>query len=214
MTIYKKLNFPKYTNRPFIFTDFVSTLDGKVFVKKDGYWPFGSKTDFETFTYIRAHADVIIDGAGTALKFGKNSIETFKSRKFQTLRESLGKKDKLEYIILTKNPDPKLQELVKNNPQTSIFKGSISDLLIYLKNKKYKHVFLNGGATLLGSFLKEKLIDEIFLTIAPRIFGNKKDVVLSLVEEQLFLPSEVTCELISHKALNNEIFLRYKVIYK
>ena len=95
--IYKNLTFPLLKNRPYFFTDFVSTVDGKVKVQNPNYWPIGSKTDFETFTFLRAHADVIIDGKNSALAFGNRTIETINSNSFLQIRKQLGKKNKILY---------------------------------------------------------------------------------------------------------------------
>jgi len=44
--LYPNLKFPKFSDRPFFYTNFVQTIDGKVGVKEEGYWPnvFSKKT--------------------------------------------------------------------------------------------------------------------------------------------------------------------------
>lgn len=41
-----------------------------------------------------------------------------------------------------------------------------------LKNKDGKNIWLVGGGNLLDTFLKEKLVDEIIITISPVILGS------------------------------------------
>ena len=41
-----------------------------------------------------------------------------------------------------------------------------------LKNKKGKTIWLVGGGDLLDTFMKEKLVDEIIITIAPVLIGS------------------------------------------
>jgi dihydrofolate reductase len=61
-----------------------------------------------------------------------------------------------------------------------------------LANEGYDEMLLVGGAHVATSFLKENLIDEIILTIEPRIFGSggnfvvdkNLDAYLQLVELQ------------------------------
>ncbi len=211
--VYDKLEFPKIPNRPFIFSDFVMTMDGKVWVKKDGYWPIGSKTDYETFTYLRAHADAIIDGKGTALAFGHKSFETFTSDKFREMRKKLGRTEQVEHIILTKHPDHKIrefQEHTKAFPPT-IFTEGLDKLIDYLNQKEYKTVFINGGPTLVGSLIEKHMLDELFITIAPKIFGNDKESVITMVEGQLYKPDEIKkWKLVSAKPVEDEVYLRYR----
>lgn len=83
----------------------------------------------------------------------------------------------------------------------------------WLFKQGYKHVLVEGGPQLFGSFLEASLIDELFLTISPKIFGNEKEQTLTLVEGVLFKPSNTKkLTLISNKTVEDEIYLRYKLI--
>lgn len=212
--VYKQLIFPRLKTRPFFYTNFVSTIDGKVWINKNGYWPLGSKTDYETFTYIRAHSDAIIDGKNTALRFGKNTIDTINSKKFKNLRKKLGKKEDPKYFVITRHPDNNLKRALENSFgfKPTIFSGSIKQLVQLLQKENLKHVFIDGGPQLLASLFKEGLIDEVFLTIAPKIIGNEQNKTLTMVEGILFKPSQIkNFKLVSVIPHKNEIYLRYKV---
>ncbi|SIE93568.1 bifunctional deaminase-reductase-like protein [Mycobacteroides abscessus subsp. abscessus] len=41
-----------------------------------------------------------------------------------------------------------------------------------LKKEEGKNIWVVGGGELLHTFLKEKLLDELFITIAPSIIGD------------------------------------------
>ncbi len=213
---YQNLKFPKVEqssraprtkNRPFFYTNFVQTLDGKVAVKKQGYWPIGSKTDHNVLVELRAYADCLIHGGNLAREFGRKTLESLKKGKFKNLRKKLGKNPTLPYSIVTKNPKP-YSHLTSGN----VVVGNLHAILKDLNKKGYKHVLVEGGPTLLGSFLKENLIDEIFLTIAPKIYGSQKDTTSTLVEGVLFSPRKTRkLKLVSYKNINEELFLRYRV---
>ncbi len=213
--MYPNLSFTKPHNRPFFYTSFVTTIDGKVYVKKDGYWPIGSKNDFEVFTLLRAHSDVIIDGKNTALQFGKKTIETITSTHFMSLRTRLKKKEDPRYIILTHRPDEGLRKAMENpygfSPQ--ILSMNIPELVMYLQKENLEYIFIDGGPHLLASLLKHGLIDEVFLTIAPKIFGNEKDLTLTMVEGLLLDQNKTKLELVSLSKVENEVFLRYRITY-
>lgn len=189
--LYPNLKFPKISGRPFFYTNFVQTLDGKVWVRKPGYWPIGSKVDYQVLTELRAYADCLIHGKNLAKEFGEITKKNLKKLSFRKIRERLGKTPNLPYIIGSHN----LRQLVGD-----------------LHKKGYKHVLVEGGPTLLGSFLKKNLIDEIFLTISPKIYGTENEVTLNLVEGVLF-PKKATkkLKLLSVKPIKNELFLRYSV---
>lgn len=212
---YQNLTLPNLKDRPFFYTSFVATVDGKAYVNSKGYWPIGSRVDYDIFTSLRSRADAIIDGKNTAIRFGKPTIDTIHDEKFKSRRLSLGKTDQVEYIVLTKNPDDALNEALKNTHgfTPTIFKEGIESLIKYLNEKGRKRVFVDGGPHIIASFLREKLLDEIFLTIAPRIFGNRDNLAITMVEGLLLDPKEVNLELLSMEKVESEIYLHYKTIY-
>lgn len=187
---YPNLKFPKFKSRPFFYTNFVQTVDGKVQVKSPGYWPIGSSADYQILTELRAYADCLIHGKNLYKEFGEITKKSLQRQEFRKLRKKLGKNPDLSYIIGTHD----LKKLSRD-----------------LYKKGYKNVLVEGGPTLLGSFLKEGLIDEIFLTIAPKIYGTS-DLTLTLVEGYLFPKnSTIKLRLISVKPIGDELFLHYKV---
>ncbi len=193
---YPRLTFPIKKGRPFFYTNFVQTVDGKVQVLENtrDYWPIGSELDHDVLVELRAHADCLIHGKNLANEFGEITKDSLNKTDFKRLRRKLGKEPELPYYVITSRSK------------------SLGELSTKLYSKGYRNVLVEGGPTLLGSFLKENLIDEIFLTIAPKIYGNKKFSTLTLVEDFLF-PKEAIkhLTLLSVKKAGNELFLRYKV---
>lgn len=226
--------FKKPAHRPFIYASFVSTLDGKIIVKKPGYWPIGTVNDYTHFTHLRAHADVIIDGKNTALMFGQKTIETIQSDLFATARKELGKTEKAEYIVVTGRPDDELLNyfdgeykpyLATNQASStiqydkdriiSIDSSNHVDLVLLMQEietRGWKNVYIDGGPTLIAQLLQKELLDELFITISPKIFGSKEGVTLTMVEGQLFSPEKIKqFKLISTEVDGDEVFLRYKI---
>lgn len=189
---YPRLIFPTKSNRPFFYTNFVQTVDGKVAVKRPGYWPIGSKIDHQVLIELRAYADCLIHGGNLGREFGEATKKSLEREDFIKLRQKLGKKSQLPYCV-AKRP---LLKLIKK-----------------LHQKGYKNILVEGGPTLLGSFLKQNLIDEIFLTITPKIFGSEQDATLTLVEKILFTPDQIKkLQLLSVKQIADEVYLRYRLL--
>lgn len=69
-------------------------------------------------------------------------------------------------VVFTLEKDPVKQENVK------WVSGEVEKVLEELENMGYKSAILGGGAYLNTQFLEKKLIDEIWLTIEPKIFGD------------------------------------------
>lgn len=206
---YRNLKFPEIKGRPFFYTNFVQTVDGKVAVRKhslpagrQGYWPIGSMTDYQVLTELRAYADALIHGGNLAREFGEVTLKNINESGFKALRKKLGKNPDLPYYVVTSKPE----SFKKSLGWQPISTPRVSDL------RGYKHVLVEGGPTLLGSFLRENLMDEIFLTIAPKIYGAEEKTTLTLTEGILFSPQQIRkLKLVSVKKSGNEVFLRYKL---
>jgi riboflavin biosynthesis pyrimidine reductase len=74
-----------------------------------------------------------------------------------------------------------------------------------------RRILVEGGPRLLGSFYKQRLIDEQFLTLAPQIAGREAgDGRLSLVMGRTFAPREpLWGTLIDARRGSKLLFLRY-----
>jgi riboflavin biosynthesis pyrimidine reductase len=72
-------------------------------------------------------------------------------------------------------------------------------------------ILVEGGPQLLGDFLAEQLLDELFLTLAPQIAGRDSSTSRpGLVSGQLFAPSHpLWGTLVSVKRGGSHLFLRY-----
>lgn len=213
--MYPNLKFPSVSGRPFFYTNFVSTIDGKIQVTTNptAYWPIGSPTDYKTLIELRAYADVLIHGKNTALSH--RTVDSIGKKEFKELRKKIGKENDLLYVVLSNHPEEKLRHQLEH-PEISkilITDLSVSNLSGKLYNEGYKTILVEGGPHVLGSFLKHDLMDEVFLTIAPKIFGNDKNATLTMSEGYLFPPKEVKkFNLLSVKQVENELFIRYRRI--
>ncbi len=83
--------------------------------------------------------------------------------------------------------------------------GEPEKVLEELESMGYKSALLGGGSYINGLFLKHKLIDEIMVTVEPKIFGEG----LGLFRGNF----DVDLKLINYEKINEDsIVLRYKVI--
>jgi len=241
MKLYQDIKFIGKKGRPFFYTNFVSTIDGKIQVVSSpkAYWPIGSKEDYETLIELRAHADVLIHGKNTAMWI--RTLDNLEKESFRKRRKQLGKKKDIVYVVISNNPTSEIAQYLnsKKNVVKTLLATSekakagekiskatntlrlgreelnLRSLASYFKKNNLKNILVEGGPTLLGSFLKEDLIDEVFLTIAPKIFGNTEKDAITMVEGVLFAPDKVKkLKLLSSKVLGDEICLRYKIEQK
>jgi|SRR5581483_2777967 len=106
-------------------------------------------------------------------------------------------------IVLTKNPKKLSKQAVPN--QLEFINSSPLELLRQLSKRGYKEVLLVGGATTNRAFFKANLVNEIWVTVEPLLFGKGN----GLVENEL----NVKLKLLSITKLNKRgtLLLKYKV---
>ncbi|WP_366163893.1 dihydrofolate reductase family protein [Bacillus infantis] len=61
---------------------------------------------------------------------------------------------------------------VENTADVKFVNEDIVNFANSLKKEEGKNIWVVGGGELLHTFLKEKLLDELFITIAPSIIGD------------------------------------------
>ena len=167
----------------------VSSLNGKITrgdSPKISLWT--SKEDAKFFSSLRNKHNLIIMGRKT----------------YDSVRNEVKLKPNKLRIVLTKNPGKYSKEAVKDSLEFT--SEHPIKLLRRLESKGYKNCLLVGGSELATLFLKSSLVDELYLTIEPNIFGIGK----SIFTEDDF---NIRLKLVSIKKLNKKgtINLKYTV---
>jgi dihydrofolate reductase len=106
-------------------------------------------------------------------------------------------------IILTTSPE---QYKDMNIPGELEFKNNPEAIIKELEEKGYTQVLLVSGAQVTTAFLQNHLVDEIWLTIEPKIFGQGNP----LLQEEM----DVDLQLKSIKQLNKQgtLLIKYNVL--
>lgn len=216
--MYEKVEFPDLPDRPYFYTNFVATLDGKVDVpaRHEEYWPIGSPTDHAELVNLRVPADALIHGRATAMMH--RTVESLAKPEFAAARARRGKVKDLLYVVLSGHPDAALRRQLENDGGQGHHVESLvadgKDLPALARDLKQKGIgvaLVEGGPRLAGSFFAAGLIDEIFLTLAPKVFGGGGPETLTMAEGALLSPEQAgDWKLVSALPVENEVFLRYR----
>ncbi|MFA5871502.1 MAG: dihydrofolate reductase family protein [Parcubacteria group bacterium] len=157
------------------------TADGKIAKSSDHFPDWTSKEDKKMFAKISKEHGVVIMGDKTFFTFPKPLP------------------DRLNVVFtLEKNP-PEIENVkwVSGEPQK---------VLEELEGMGYKSAILGGGSFLNTQFLKNKLVDEIYLTIEPKIFGDGLGILGG--------DFDVNLKLLNVEKINDDsVMLKYKVLY-
>ena len=172
----------------------VSSVDGKLTKWKGrNIYEWSSPEDFLHFKKIMATHNLVVMGSGT--------FDDVKDNKKAGLKPE---KERLR-IILTSKPKNYTKYIVPGQMEFSDERPK--QLIERLEKRGFKQMLLVSGGKVATSFFKEKLVDELLLTIEPKIFGIGEP----LVQEEKF---DISLQLIETKKLNSNgaLLLQYRVL--
>ena len=167
---------------------YVASLDGKITKwNHDNIHEWTSEEDTQHFQQIRDNSKLIVMGSNTFNLVHPTPTEGM-------LR-----------VIMTKTPQ-KYHDL--SVPGQITFTNETPTTLVQrMTQEGFEQLTLVSGPQLTTAFLKEQLIDEIWITIEPKIFGQGT----ALIGQEKF---DISLELLTIKKLNKQgtLLLQYKVL--
>lgn len=227
--------------RPFVFVNMAMTADGKIATFNRLVSSFSSKRDQEHLYELRATADAVMAGART-LDLNKVLLgpggERFKKKR---LRNGLGEYS-LRVIVSGSgsiDPDaavfrhcfsPIILLISGRASRTKLrrLRHLVTDVLICGKTEldfagafrqlrrkwNVKRLLCEGGGELNAALFKAGLVDELHLTICPKLFGGRwaPTIADGTGFESLFKAARL--ELKSFDRVGDEVFLVYRVIHR
>ncbi len=217
--------------RPYVVVNFVSSADGKAtFEGRSG--KLGGDTDSALFHRLRTQADAVLVGSGTlrAERYGR----IVRDPELRAAREAEGlAPDPLACVVsrslslpldipLFQEPEQRTIVFTSKDgrlegvgPGVSVERLRAEELTLTnaLKVLRDRHgvrsVLCEGGPTLFGALLGEELVDELFLSLAPRIAGGGE--ALTIVEG-MPLAELLELELVWVLEAEGELFIRYRTV--
>jgi riboflavin-specific deaminase-like protein len=177
--------------RPYVVVNMVSTLDGRAALEGNTRG-LGSEQDRRLFHLLRAAGDALLVGAGTARieRYG----EAVRTDELRALRERHGLDPVQPTVIvsgrlLLPSDLPLLQSPgapviiataadhdLEGVEADVVYERTGDDLQLLLARLRSEHgirsLVCEGGPTLLSYLLAAGLVDELFLSIAPKLSGG------------------------------------------
>lgn len=187
---------PDPGDRPWVRTNFVSTLDGAVQGWDGRSGTINTASDRAVFALMRAHADVVLVGAGTARAEGYRAVdlEDWQSK----LRAQLGlapyptlaivsatcelpsvllpDSDSAPVLILTSRRSRGARPDFGDNVEVIEFddpdRVPVPELIMALGDRGLRRVLCEGGPRLAGQLHAAGLVDELCLTLSPLVVAG------------------------------------------
>jgi 5-amino-6-(5-phosphoribosylamino)uracil reductase len=220
-------------DRPYLVLNMVSTADGKVVL--DGRsGGIGDEADRRLFHHLRTQVDAVMMGAGTLRAESYGRIVRDPALRDKREREGLAP-DPLAIVVsgrLSLTPDlPLLQAAeqrvvvltaaaaadevegcaaeVRYLRQENGAQLALAPLLRRLREHEgVRSILCEGGPTLNAALLHEELVDELFLSVAPKLAGGSHPLTAVAGTP---LPEPAEMELVSALHGRSSLFLRYRV---
>jgi 2,5-diamino-6-(ribosylamino)-4(3H)-pyrimidinone 5'-phosphate reductase len=209
-------------SRPYVILSAAMSIDGKIASRK-GRSNLSSKKDLIRVHKLRKTVDAILVGKNTinvddpllTVRYvkGKNPIRiildpkgslSIKSKVIQTAKQIP------TMLVVSENASRKVERFVTKGVQVircGKNRINLKKLLEILGKKGIKRIVVEGGGTTNWYFFKEKLVDEIIITITPFVLGGI--TAISLVEGIGFGEIHKSYKLKNIKKIKNEIVLHY-----
>ena len=222
-------------NRPLMTVVLAMSADGKIADVKRSPAKFGSPKDKAHLENQVAQADAILFGAGT-LRAGGSAM-TVSHPELLKQRESLGKPPQPVQIVCSKGGaiDPQIKFFRQSIPRWLLTtsaganawkEGAEFDQILVVETPTgeinwidaveqmaelgLKQISVLGGGELVASLLAVDLIDELWLTVCPLIFGGA--TAPTPVEGAGFSPEQAKrLQLLSVQTIDQEVFLHYRL---
>jgi 2,5-diamino-6-(ribosylamino)-4(3H)-pyrimidinone 5'-phosphate reductase len=223
--------------RPTLILHFALTADGKVSTRQNTPSRFTSGRDKHRLLIVRARADAVMVGLGTAV-----SDRMTMGLADRVLRQTRLERGQREYplrilvsgsgrvpldlplfekdfspvlIYSTQRMPPETRKVLEQKASVWLAPGNELDLNQVLFDMHSVHqvhsVVCEGGPTLARGLAELDLIDEIYLTLAPKLFGGAKAPGL-LGGPSQFLPAsrEFTLVKFERDRSTGECYLQYR----
>ncbi len=230
--VYRDVYLPERRARPYVLINMVSSLDGKAVVEGKAS-SIGSKTDRAIMRNLRTRADAVMIGAGT-LRAEKLTLAVPDDLSQERARSGF-KPQPLAIVVTTSGDIPLSQHLLNAFPDNllifaspAIQRSRLMDLsrqayveispnlkvALNILKERYaiRTLLVEGGPSLNHALISDGLVDEIFLTLSPKLLGGKGSTTLTIVEglaldhRKFDPPSPISIHL-----ADGELFLRYSL---
>jgi riboflavin-specific deaminase-like protein len=229
---------PHDNERPFVFLNVAATADGKLAPPNRRFVPFSSQRDQDLLYELRTRADAVMAGARTVdsvpVTLGPGA------KKYRTLRRKNGLAEYNLRVIVsgsgTINPRAEIfrhkfspliilvtqranwmrvQRLEKLGAIVHVCgKKEINfpEALRWLHREwKVKRLLCEGGGEINDALLRADLVDEIYLTLCPKIFGGRTAPTMADGTGASTLAAATHLKLKSRRRVSDELFLHYSV---
>ncbi|HTI97655.1 MAG TPA: dihydrofolate reductase family protein [Dongiaceae bacterium] len=223
--------------RPFVLVNMAMTADGKIATANRAVSSFGSTRDHDHLLELRATADAVMTGARTAdlndINLGPGPARYRKLRRRRGLAEynlrilvsgsgSINPRAEVFrhkfsplLILTTRRATPaKLKQLRAVATEVKVCGRTQINFRMALRwlQKKWgvARLLCEGGGELNAALFEAGLVDELHLTVCPKVFGGRNAPTIADGPDGRSLATAATFRLKSKRQIGAELFLVFE----
>ncbi|MEM3084280.1 MAG: 2,5-diamino-6-(ribosylamino)-4(3H)-pyrimidinone 5'-phosphate reductase, partial [Nitrososphaerales archaeon] len=202
------------------------TLDGKI-ATRNGDSKISSRLDLARVHRLRTKVDAILVGINTVRIDNPRLLSYGRKNPIRVVVDSRGRIGLRTRIMHTCDIIPTIIALSEKAPKAKIKKiqslggvvlvcgkdkVDLKKLLTMLKDGGINKLLVEGGGEINWTMLKNNLVDEVMVTVAPRIVGGRS--ATTLVEGKGFptVRKGIKLKLAKIRRIGSEMVLSYKII--
>jgi riboflavin biosynthesis pyrimidine reductase len=215
--------------RPYVIANFVASADGRAAFRGLSA-PLGDDGDHEVFHGLREQVDAVLAGTGTlrAERYGR--LVRTPERVQRRLARGLTPTPLMSIITRSGALPADIPLLADPESAVVVYTGAPVEItaeahlevvqvdpaeltpLTVLRRLRADHgvrsLLCEGGPTLFGALVHARVVDELFLTVAPKLVGGGTDPTIT-VGSELAEPAEIGLEWVLERSAS--LFLRYRL---
>ena len=218
------------TDRPYTLVNFVASADGHAAFRGRSRW-LSDDADREMFHGLREHVDAVIAGTGTlrSERYGRMVRDSERRRR----RAASGLNPEPLAVVVSRSGDvptdiplfsdpgsrvvvftPETLETSTLAAQPEVVRVDPGELTLTTVMRRLRSSYdvrsllCEGGPTLFGALLQEDLVDELFVSLAPKVTGGGNAPAISAGPE---LAELCALSIVWALELEGTLYLRYAV---
>lgn len=215
-------------NRPRIIINCAMTADGKIALPNKKQLKISSEEDIKRMYKLRNENDAVLVGIGTILSDDPKLIvkEEYVENPRQPMRiildvhcktpeNALAVNSPSKTLIITgKKCNKKFTDNVETI-QCKTDQGGLIDLhelLETLNARGIKNLMVEGGSTVIWNFLKHRLVDDLYVYVAPIIVGGKATPTLAEGDGINSIEELINLKIVDMSRLGAGVLIHYRMI--
>jgi len=215
-------------NRPYVIINCAMSADGKIASPSGKQLRISNEEDIKRMYNLRNSCDAVLVGVGAILSDNpkltvkekyvenpKNPIRVILDTHCRTKENALAVDDKAKTLVITNGECDKNYGATVEVVQCDVDSEGIIDLkkmLEILHNRGIKKLMVEGGSTVIWNFLKQGLVDDMYVYIGPIIIGGKYTPSLADGEGISSEDNPIRLELVETSKFKDGMLVHYRLI--